>query len=372
MAGSEPAAQRTALHERLKAFAQANPHCRQVLAKPISPFFADEKETALRPLAELPLIITPDTPRIPFFERPDTERSPLHYGQLKLFMSELAFLLRSTDACAGAEWVVPYAGAAPGHHLVYLAKLFPSCLFLLYDPAPFCEALRRGPPPNVRVHEGAFFTEAVAAEIATKYAGAKVAFISDIRTGKEEGYVKVDMDRQEAWVRSMLPTVSMVKFRLPWAAGATPYLDGDILLPAYAPLTSTECRLITTEAQARAPPRLYDHTEYEERCCFHNSVGRVRGYEHDVCVPGLDSCHDCAMFVRIAGEYLLASGRDASAASVGAFIKATISSFGTGRTLATEYARSSNRSGRERPLCTFDNDQFRVEKKKPHSSKPRR
>jgi hypothetical protein len=347
--------------ELLEAFARENPHCRQVLTEAVAPHFADEKEIAPRPLASLPVFIGPDSPRIAFFDRPDDERSPLHYGQLKLLMSEIAFLLRSTDACSGAKWVVPYAGAAPGNHITYLASLFPSCLFLLYDPAPFCDALRASPPENIRVFEKTFFTEEVAADLAEKYADARVAFISDIRTGKEESYVEEDMVRQEAWVRAMKPAVSMVKFRLPWAKGATPYLDGAILWPVYAPLTSTECRLISTKAHAEGPPRVYDNTEYEECCAFHNSVARVRGYAHGVSVPGLDSCHDCAMLVRVVGEYLLATGQDASEGGIGTFIKATVRSFGTGRTLASEYARSSNRSGKERPKRVYDNDQFRVE-----------
>lgn len=347
--------------ELLERFAQENPHCRQVLTDPVSPFFADEKGLALRPIATLPVFIGPDSPRIAFFDRPDKDRSPLHFGQLKLLMSEVAFLLHSTDACTGAPWVVPYAGAAPGNHIPYLASLFPSCLFLLYDPAPFCDALRKEPPENVRVFEDTVFTEEVAADLAKKYANACVAFISDIRTGKEEDYVTVDMDRQKTWVRTMLPAVSMVKFRLPWAKGTTPYLDGNILWPVYAPLTSTEARLISTKAHAAGPPRVYDNTEYEECCAFHNSVARVRGYEHGVTVPGLDGCHDCAMLVRVVGEFLLATGRDASADSIGVFIKETIRSFGTGRTLASEYARSSNRSGKERPKRVYGGDKFRVE-----------
>jgi len=81
---------------------------------------------------------------------------------------------------------------------------------------------------------------------------------------------------------------------------------------------------------------------------------------HGVSVPGLDHCHDCSALVQLAGDYLSATGEDASDASVAAFIKATIAAFGTGRTLATEYARSSNRSAKKRPKLDFTNDTLRV------------
>jgi hypothetical protein len=347
----------------LEEYARANPHCRQVRTDLVRPFFVAEAERALRPLDSLPLALTAQSPAMPYTERPDEDRTPLHYGQLKLFLAELRFLTSHTTACTGDPLTVVYAGAAPGHHIPHLARCFPSCQFLLYDPAPFCAELARAPPANVAAHQ-AFFTEEEATALSAAREGGPaptpLVFISDVRTGREEDYVEEDMARQEGWVRLLRPAVSMVKFRLPWRAGQTRYLDGDVLLPAYAPLTSTECRLVTSEALALGPGRLYENQEYEQACAFHNTVGRVRCYAHEVALEGLDHCHDCSMFVSLAGEYLRRTAEPATPAAVGAFMRAALAAFGTGRTLATEYARSSNRAETRFPHRSYEGDVLRV------------
>jgi hypothetical protein len=348
----------------LEAFIRENPHCRQARTKPICGHFAGEGELAPRPLAALPEFLGSDSPQIPFFDRPDADRSTLHFGQLKLALAEIQFLTAfCRDACEGAPWIVPYAGAAPGNHIPFLAALFPNCTFLLYDPAPFCDALRAKPPQNVRVFARTFFDEKVAADLAARYAGVEnFAFICDIRTGKEESFVQEDMDRQDAWVRTMRPARSLLKFRLPWGEGTTEYLDGSVMLPVFGPTTTTECRLVALREHAAGPPRVYRNLEYERQCAYHNSVGRARRYSHEVALPGLDGCHDCATMVAVATRYLAAVKQDASAASVGQFIASLIDSFGGGRTLDTKYACSSNRSGKRHPRRTFVGDKFAVER----------
>merc|ERR550514_866026 len=96
--------------------------------------------------------------------------------------------------------------------------------------------------------------------------GSKALFVSDIRTAdakiqsKEQvdAAVANDMAMQQEWVRLLRPHRAMLKFRLPYAPGQTEYLDGEMRLPIWAPVTSTEARLITDGATTRA----YDHTEY--------------------------------------------------------------------------------------------------------------
>ena len=346
----------------LDVYVAANPHCRQATTSTIKPFFTEEK-LQYRPLSEAPHELTEQSQRMPFVNRPDRDRSPLHFGQLKLHESEKTFLVRHTDACAGTPLVVVYAGAAPGNHIAYLAGMFPSCQFMLYDPAEFCAELRRSPPVNVQLFEETFFTESVASALEARFRaeGTKFAFISDIRTGKEESFVQVDMARQESWVRTLKPDVAMIKFRLPWGAGRTEYLDGDIMLPVFAPLTSTECRLISTRAHAEGPPRVYDNRAYEEWCAFHNSVGRIRCYEHDIKLPGLDHCHDCSMLVRTTAEYLQQTGQGASRRNITRLLRSTIDSFGGGRTLATRYAPSSNRGAKKFARRTFTGDKFQLQ-----------
>ncbi len=327
--------------EHLITFARANPHCRQVLTPQVARHF--RPAMLCRPMSELPMSLAPDAPRIPYHLRAEGERSPLHYGQAKLWASEVALLCRHTDACLRGNHVVVYAGAAPGAHIPSLAQMFPTCTFLLYDPAPFCPELRDGAYANVALHN-TFFTDDIAATLARKYDGMQLVFVCDIRTGREESYVHEDMLRQARWARALRPLVSMLKFRLPWGVGLTSYFDGTIRLQAYPPLTSTETRLVVTRAQLDAPERAYDNQAYEEQLAYHNLVTRVGGYDHPVALAGLDGCYDCAHLVAVAADYLArVAGAPPPPAAVAALIADSIASFGTGRTLAAGYAPSSTR-----------------------------
>ena len=83
----------------------------------------------------------------------------------------------------------------------------------------------------------------------------KVLFISDVRSadpkvlGKEEveRCVARDMESQMEWAIAMDPVASMLKFRLPYGAGKSKYLDGKIFLPVWGPQTTTETRLVTED-----------------------------------------------------------------------------------------------------------------------------
>lgn len=91
----------------------------------------------------------------------------------------------------------------------------------------------------------------------------------------------------------------MLKFRLPWAAGTTKYLNGDIELPVWGPITTTEARLIPSHGT-----REWDNTVYEEQMFYFNTVTRVARYHHGCSVDphvsgGLDYCFDCKAEVEV-------------------------------------------------------------------------
>lgn len=54
------------------------------------------------------------------------------------------------------------------------------------------------------------------------------------------------MDAQASWYRALGGAVaaSMFKVRLPYAEGSVRYLAGELWLQAFAPLSSTETRLV--------------------------------------------------------------------------------------------------------------------------------
>ena len=332
-----------------KYIRDAGPHCRQAGTALARPHFADAE---LRPLAELPTYLCADSPQMSYAERPDNERSGLHWGQMKLFLSELRFLMD----CRRPDMTIIYAGAAPGHHVPYLASLFPSFSFRLYDPSPFCDLLSKvmdsldsldsNPLKKIQVH-GRFFDDALALELQTELGALNTAFVCDIRTGKSEECVQADMAMQAGWVRRLRPARALLKFRLPWQPGVTPYLAGDILLPVYAPLTSTEARLVVEQGLDGPATKDYVNEEYERQCAHHNVVGRARAYAHDVAASGLDHCHDCATLVALAEEYLRATRQPAAGRDVVQFIENTQAAFGLKRTLATQYSASSTRAKKQ-------------------------
>lgn len=66
-------------------------------------------------------------------------------------------------------------------------------------------------------------------------------------------------------------------------------LLGDIYLPIWGPITTTESRLIVTSCEEKE----YDNTKYEEQMFYFNTVTRVARYPHNVTGEGFDHCYDC-------------------------------------------------------------------------------
>jgi len=134
---------------------------------------------------------------------------------------------------------------------------------------------------------------------------------SDIRSvdwsehGEDETDQKVrgDQDAQMTWHQIMKPKASMLKFRLPWGDGSTEYLDGEIYLPVFGPITTTETRLIVKDG---AGTKSYSNKKYEDQLFHFNTVTRVAVYEHEIDDDdeGLDHCYDCTAEIHILGDYL--------------------------------------------------------------------
>ena len=161
----------------------ANPHLTQV----------SDGATPMHGCA-LPILLHPQAPMTIYRRRRDEDKSVIHWGQRKLLISEICFLImlgcspthddvastaatfatsrsesiafnaisralsalaalgsgesvveartscssakRHSKKCTYRAWLV-YAGAAPGTHIPILASLFPRVLFILIDPAPF-------------------------------------------------------------------------------------------------------------------------------------------------------------------------------------------------------------------------------------------
>jgi len=216
---------------------------------------------------------------------PSLKAPNVHWGQMKLFVSEVEFLSMYPDT-----QLVVYAGAAGGHHIPLLSAMFPNKYFVLFDPADF--AIR---PSKRIVIRNEFFTEATMKE----FKNDEFLFITDIRSSRSKDDVKYeetileDMERQRKWIEEMVPRASMIKFRATFPGmkfkpgskldriskeGKQEYLDGILLLQAFAKETSTEMRLIVDRELHRRGSKFitknYDIHLIEEKMFYFNQVYR--------------------------------------------------------------------------------------------------
>mmetsp|Transcript_71499 Transcript_71499/g.125106 ORF Transcript_71499/g.125106 Transcript_71499/m.125106 type:complete len:420 (-) Transcript_71499:14-1273(-) len=384
---------------------EENPHCKQLSASLARPFL--NASLLPRALHDEDRFMSPSWPKMVYTKRPDAERSSCHWGQLKLFESELKCLTdfglaastegarHASPAPSGEQGtlgeqdltattdeqlvgrangdldkmpVILYVGAAPGRHVPALAKRFPTCRFELYDPANFDQRLRDFAESDeaggrVTIVQD-FFDDSRAQQICARRHSAPLVFVCDIRTadplqmggGEVEEFIERDMARQRAWVEALRPDVSLLKFRLPWGPGRTQYLSGRVLVQAFPPCTSTETRLLVSRKDVDVADTTYDHEIYEQQLMYHNTIKRAQ--LHDVGVPssgvgavvGLDKCFDCAAVAATVRSYLAA--RNGTTPDrvldhhVGQEISAIIAEISeSGRTLATPYHVSSSRHG---------------------------
>lgn len=277
-----------------------NSHLKQVISS-VENFEYLEKI----PIRNLCRILSDDVPQKPFVKIPHDCRSVNHWGQRKLFISELEFL----SLYSKPGYLIVYAGAAPGTHTNFLSELFPDLKFFLVDPAPFIAK----ETDRLKIRQS-YFTNQTCEDVLEIANGSPILFISDIRTGDPnvlssvqiEKSIKDDMEMQKKWVKLIKPFASMLKFRLPWETGKTSYLRGKIYFPVWGRETTTECRLITTLEDLQNGEIEYFNTKYEEQMFYFNRVTRVQYYDHSYnSYRGLDHCYDCAAEIKIIEDYLI-------------------------------------------------------------------
>lgn len=227
--------------------------------------------------------------------------------------------------------LVVYAGAAPGIHTNYLANLFPSIDFVLIDPAHFEAKEVVATSTMATVQQPASKTAAlpvperkrvtIRRELLTERhchefkamasrEGRDILLLSDIRNNHvTDETIAEDQRQQMQWHDLIGARVSLLKFRLPWDDGFTPYVDGTLYFPIWGRETTTECRLVVHGNRDRQGTRLrlYSHRQLEEQMSHFNRVTRVEYYQHDFdcdAIPGLDHCYDCAAELKVLSDYV--------------------------------------------------------------------
>ena len=264
-----------------------------------------------------------------YYRRRDQFKKILHYGQLKLHLSEVELILLAYKEMLEAKekrpLVMIYAGAAGGFHIKFLSKMFPEVYFELYDPAKF--AIKE--TDKIKIYNQLFLDKDAKKAMNNakeRFDNPYIMLVSDIRlTPATEEQVERDMEIQLGWWKVTNPDLAMYKFRLPWRPGTTTYPEGEIYTQAFPGATSTETRLIFKK---NANLIKYDNIEYEERCFHHNVNTRLLRYDLigklDMKRDGVCNCYDCAKFIYLTQEYFKWKGEPASRETILEFIKKTM------------------------------------------------
>lgn len=287
------------LPEQERIFYQKHPHVIQNIACKLSTFsneVFDEQDVS---------IDLDSAPREPYVDR--KKRGDIitaqHSGQRKLLINEILFLTRFLTP--GVDAHVVYAGAAPGSHLVLLAKLFPRVVFHLYDPKHFTIS-----PSNQLIIHRELFTDLSAQELARSLD--RCLFISDVRRivktnplARQELIIE-DLRAQERWAKILQPDASLLKFVMPYPIPGIPdtikTFDGVVLTQPWAGPTSSETRLVVTNLGST---REYNVIQYEEVLHYYNVHTRSSVFKTIDGITGDDGCHchDCAAELFIIGTY---------------------------------------------------------------------
>jgi len=228
--------------------------------------------------------------------RTQIPKTVLHWGQLKLLMSEMDFFHRYLDP--KKKYTIVYAGAARGDHTLLTLELYKNFDFVLVDPAKFNKDLFKN--KRVRIINE-YFTNDLAHQLKKEYDN--IIYITDIRTSPSEKDIKENQIMQKEWYEIMNPEYSLLKFRLPWEKDTFDYLDGEIYLQSFPARSSTETRLVVKK---NAKIKTYDNREYENKLNYYNIFDRALYYDHNYKVDDLymDHCADCTSTLNIINDYL--------------------------------------------------------------------
>lgn len=217
-------------------------------------------------------------------------KNKYHFGQLKLFMSELLFLSKYAKH---ENILVLYVGAANGYHTWYMAKhMFPNFKFHLFDRTKFHDIFYEQKLDNVKIISD-YFSE----KYANKYSQNtdNILFMCDMRnldiklfkdktlknkdeyikkplSEDQEQIISKDMNDQLAWAEIMKPLACYLKFRLPYDGTNFDYLKGKIYLQPYSP-NGNECRILITQYEKKIE---YNSSDIDGKIAYFNWVMRVQ------------------------------------------------------------------------------------------------
>lgn len=249
-------------------------------------------------------------------ELTETKLVNCHWGQMKLFYSELEFLLLVSKYININECLIVYIGAANGLRFknFFMKYFFPDISVLLYDPNNF--KIQETDKIKIKTNAEGMFTDNTVNEVLKIANKRKIIYITDIRyhaedetkTEKQES-IYGDMVKQQKWGIMMDAEFMLIKFRnfyfyensdeinfinnnfvfddeiknkivysnnkikqndkKEWIL----YLKGSIYTQLYAPIKSTETRLFVKKIKYYKNKEKYDSIDQEKyKLKYYNNV----------------------------------------------------------------------------------------------------
>lgn len=202
-----------------------------------------------------------------------------HWGQRKLGMVLLQFLNLYLDLEKTPNPKVVYAGAAPGNNIKFVSILYPMVEWFLYDP----RKIELQETDKIHIFQQ-YFEDKDAERYRTDEESERVYFLSDIRRYSPSHFGELsqlyeksileDMFMQQEWCKIMNPVASQLKFRLPYPnyeISTVKYLQGIIYIQPWAPIVTTETRLVVTDVTKYTT---YNVLEYQNMLYFINKQVR--------------------------------------------------------------------------------------------------
>jgi hypothetical protein len=249
------------------------------------------------------LTITDSHPRESYIPNYHLDKDNLHWGQRKLLMSEILYLLMYTTPTE--KYNVIYVGAADGLHINVLVQLFPNVTFYLFDYRQSMSMWNIKESKTVHVYNMYLIND-------IKYACAGIPymmiselitllkaheahethethnlFISDLRTANPDIDKHVEHERKvlsdtylQFEMAQAMNCPCMIKWRCLFVNDKTPYLkhpSTKILMQCYERNKSSETRLICDDP-AGASLAYANDTVFEQIMFYHNIKTRFTSY----------------------------------------------------------------------------------------------
>lgn len=253
--------------------------------------------------------VTSEYPRLDWDMVDKANLSKCHWGQRKLFFSELEFLVMAAKHYNLSECVVLYVGSAPGIHINLLIEMFPMLKWLLYDPREFIIDKKHVNSGAVEIHTGedGFYVDATTKKVLKNpfIKDKKILFMSDIRKATDDDNVASELVSQQRWIIELNAEMFILKMRFPfftdkmWDYDYSDikdkiiydrnvkleknnffYLDGFIQTQIYAPAYSAETRLISRKVNDKYEMKIYDMKQYSDQMLYFNEVDRLKIYSY--------------------------------------------------------------------------------------------